>query len=169
MKQLSIFMGTCIIFYTTACSNSSNIATRLTTNQNSSHISIIDGGNPEVYNKKINLCFSLKRSAKEECLEQIYKGIDIVVIQDENRPIVLAGRGEPKDKKIKLTKEDRRVVIYLDTTNVKKPIRVNIKEFKKSETHTKLILDISKEDIKDSIILKDRDGKLLLKYEIIKL
>jgi len=145
------------------------MVTRLVSNQNQSKISIIDGGNPEVNNKKMNLCFSLKNMAKAECLEQIYHSIDIMVIQDENRPIILAGRGVLIEKDIELTKEDKRVLIYLDTSNVKKPIILNITEFKKSQNGTKVILNIEKEDIKETLTLRDRDGKLLLKYKIIKL
>jgi len=141
------------------------MATRLVSNQNQSKISIIDGGNPEVNNQKMNLCFSLKNGAKAQCLEQIYKGIDILVLPNGNRPIVLAGRGELKEETITFTKEERRVVIYLNTKNVKKPIKLNITKFKKSISRDRVILDIAKEDIKDTLTLKDREGKLLLKYK----
>jgi len=142
------------------------MATRLVSNQNQSKISIIDGGNPEVNNQKMNLCFSLKNGAKAQCLNQIYKDVDILVLPNGNRPIVLAGRGELKEKTITFTKEERRVVIYLNTKNVKKPIKLNITQFKKSISRDRVILDIAKEDIKDTLTLKDREGKLLLKYKI---
>ena len=169
MKQLSIFIGTFTIFYTTACSNTASITTPLVQNQHHAKISINDGGNPEVYNRKMNLCFSLKKRAKSQCLEQIYKDIDIVVLQENDKPIILAGRGTLKEKSIRLRKEDRRILIYIDTKNIKQPIELNVTPFKKAQNGDRVIFDIAKESIKeDTLTLKDREGKLLLKYKIIR-
>jgi hypothetical protein len=144
------------------------MVTKLTNNPHISRIENGNGGNPEVYNKKITLCFSLKNRAKAKCLEQIYKDIDIVVIQEKNnKPLLLAGRGTFIKKKIQLLKTDKRVLFYLNTQNVKKPIQANIERLKKSNDGEILILDIAKKDIKDTLILKDRDGKTLLQYRVI--
>ena len=162
-------MGTFTIFYSTACSNTANMTTQLVEHQHHARIPTSDGGNPEVYNNKMNLCFSMKKMAKAQCLEQIYKNIDILVLQEKNdKPIVLAGRGAGKDKVANLKEEDKRVIIYIDSKNVKQPIKLNITPFKKSQNGDRVIFDIAKEDIKDTLTLRDREGKLLLRYKIIK-
>jgi len=62
LKQLSIFMGIFIIFYTTACSNT---ATPIKT----TFAKFNGGGNPEV---NLNLCIRLENKAKTQCLDNIF-------------------------------------------------------------------------------------------------
>jgi len=168
LKQLSIFIGTVIIFSTTACNYTTEITNKFVQNQEVSKILIIDGGNPEVYNKKMNICFSLRNKTKAQCLNKIYKAIDILVLQNNDKPIILAGRSIVKEKNIILKKEEKRILIYINTKNVKQPIKLNIKSLRKVKNGDTTILDIEIKNIEDTLTIRDREGKLLLKYNIIK-
>ena len=127
-----------------------------------------DGGNPEVYNKKMNLCFSLTKSTKAQCLNTIYKNINILIIPMGNQPILLAGRGQGVERRTIEIKDDSRLIIYINTSNVKTPLKCNSKAIKTVLSESRVVFDIDVQSIVEYLQITDREGKLLLDYKIIK-
>lgn len=162
MKQLSIFMGILIIFITTGCykKNTPTQTTLALKGQN--------GGNPEVH--KIHQCLKLKNQAKAECFNKLFPTKTYLVIHpNSGKALKLAGRGESVEKRqISFNKNDEVFVMYIDTSNVKMPLTSNIETTKRSQEKGSLVLSIPVKDIKNKITLKDKEGKLLLDYTIIK-
>jgi len=130
------------------------------------------GGNSEVDNKNnniINRCFKLKGNAKNICFDNFYPGdLNITIFPNSNNHIRLAGRKSSIESGIFELKKQNRFIISVDTSNVKLPILCNIRTAKITEDNHTHVIDIAVNDISNKVILYDRDGKLLLKYTIIK-
>jgi len=128
------------------------------------------GGNPEVKNNNniINKCFQLKGKAKPICLDRFYPGdLNITIFPQLNSQIKLAGRRSSIEKGTFQLKQQDRFILSVDTSNIRLPIYCNItaKITKYGSNH---VIDIAVKDIRNQITLRDKDGKLLLEYNIIK-
>ncbi len=161
MKQQSIFMGIFIIFYTTACSNT---VTPMRTSFVQTHGG--GGGNPEV---NLNICLSLKNKAKSQCLDTIFpNSTNILILPSNGKHIKLAGRGSSIEKSVVTLKNDDILLLNIETSTVKLPLTCNIKTAKLLQEQNSLVVSIPVKDIDKKITLKNREGKLLLDYSIIK-
>jgi len=154
-------MGTFILVTTTAC-NSSHQSMR-TSFVSTSTSSSVDGGNPEV----LNHCFGLKKVAKNLCFDYLLPNKNLLIHPTSGEAIMLAGRGERIEKRaLKLANEDERVLLYLDVTNVQTPLTSNVKESQFSYKENSVVVNINAKEIKESIILKDKEGNVVLNYRI---
>ena len=159
LKQLSIFMGIFIIFYTTACSNSASPIKTTFSKSNG-------GGNPEV---KLNLCIRLENKAKTKCLDNIFPNSpNILILPTDGKRIKLAGRGDSIEKRVVELKDDDILLLNIETSNIKLPLTANIKTAKLLQEKNSLVVSIPVKDINKKVTLKDKKGKLLLDYNIIK-
>ena len=162
MKRLTLlFIGTLFItFYTVACS--SNHATTIKT----ALVSPGTGGNPEV---KIIYCLGLRNKAKEACLDTLYPdNINILIHPSNGKQLKLAGRGNSVERASIQFENDDVYLIYLDTLNIKLPLTSNIKFTKFRQKGNSLVVEMAVKDIGSSITLKDKEGKTVLDYIIIK-
>jgi len=125
------------------------------------------GGNPEV---QLNQCLNKKGKKRNICIDHFYpENIEIGIYPKNGLRIKLAGRASSiKREELTLTTQNR-VILSIDTANVKLPITVNINPIKKLQHKNNLALIIETKDIKNSIIIKDKKGKVLLDYKIIRL
>lgn len=97
MKRQSIFIGTIIAFYSTACSTPS-----IPTKTASTHPKLVQkeeqGGNPEVYN--IHQCLKLKNRAEVACFNKLFPHKTYLVLHPSSgEPLILAGRGDSVEKR----------------------------------------------------------------------
>ena len=162
MKRLALlFIGTLFItFYTVACS--SNHATTIKT----ALVNPGTGGNPEV---KIIYCLGLKNKAKEACLDKLYPdNINILIHPSNGQRLKLAGRGNSVERASIHFEDDDVYLIYLDTLNIKLPLTSNVESTKFRQKGNSLVVEIDVKNIKSTIILKDKEGKTVLNYTIIK-
>ena len=162
MKRLTLlFIGTMLItFYTVACS--SNQATAIKTTL----VSPGTGGNPEV---KIIYCLGLKNKAKETCLDTLYPdNINILIHPSNGKRLKLAGRGNSVEKATVRFKNDDVYLIYIDTLNIKLPLTSNVESTQFRQKGNSLVVEMAVKDIKSTIILKDKEGKTVLDYSIIR-
>ena len=157
MKQLPIFIGIFILFYTTACSKPKSTI-KLSFSKS------IGGGNPEV----LNHCFGLKKVAKRLCFDHFFpNNSNILIHSNQGEAIMLAGRGEHVEKReLQLHKNDDKVLLYLDISNVKTPLSSNIKTTIFTYDKNSVVVNINTDEIKEKIVLKDKDGNVVLKYHI---
>jgi hypothetical protein len=80
--------------------------------------------------------------------------------------IKLAGRKSSIEKKeLNLQKVDR-LMLYIDISNVRLPIKCNIKEATLTKENMNLVLDVEVSNLKKSLILTDKEDKTLLDYTI---
>ena len=162
MKRLTLlFIGTLIItFYTVACS--SNQATTIKTTL----VSPGTGGNPEV---KIIYCLGLKNKAKEVCLDSLYPdNINILIHPSNGKRLKLAGRGNSVEKATVRFKNDDVYLIYIDTLNIKLPLTSNVESTQFRQKGNSLVVEMNVKNIKSTITLKDKEGKIVLNYTVIK-
>jgi len=152
-------MGTFIIVTTTACNSShQSMRTSFASITNSSG----NGGNPEV----LNHCFGLKKIAKNLCFDYYFPNKNLLIHPTNGEAILLAGRGNCVERReLKLANDDR-VLLYLDISNVKTPLSSNIKNSNFSYEKNTVVVDIETKEIKENIILKDKDGNIILEYSI---
>jgi hypothetical protein len=162
LKRLTLlFIGTLLItFYTVACS--SNQATTIKTTL----VSPGTGGNPEV---KIIYCLGLKNKAKEVCLDSLYPdNINILIHPSNGKRLKLAGRGNSVEKATVRFKNDDVYLIYIDTLNIKLPLTSNVESTQFRQKGNSLVVEMNVKNIKSTITLKDKEGKTVLDYTIIK-
>ena len=162
MKRLTLlFIGTLLItFYTVACS--SNQATTIKTTL----VSPGTGGNPEV---KIIYCLGLENKAKEVCLDSLYPdNINILIHPSNGKRLKLAGRGNSVEKATVRFKNDDVYLIYIDTLNIKLPLTSNVESTQFRQKGNSLVVEMNVKNIKSTITLKDKEGKTVLDYTIIK-
>jgi len=162
LKRLTLlFIGTLIItFYTVACS--SNQATTIKTTL----VSPGTGGNPEV---KIIYCLGLKNKAKEVCLDSLYPdNINILIHPSNGKRLKLAGRGNSVEKATVRFKNDDVYLIYIDTLNIKLPLTSNVESTQFRQKGNSLVVEMNVKNIKSTITLKDKEGKIVLNYTVIK-
>ena len=177
MRKLSISMGTCLLFFTTSCTITTNNTDSFT--QNFSNKETLNkktflvetgrgkGGNSEV--KTINQCFKFKSQARNECLNIFYPdNINITIYPQSGEIIKLAGRKSSIEKReFNLGGEDR-FILHLDISTVELPVNCNVKTAKLSQDKNILIVDMDVKDIKNRVTLYDKNNKLLLEYIITK-
>jgi len=145
-----------LLFFVTSCAN--NVSKRIVVANGGG-----EGGNPEV--KTINQCFQLQDRAKIQCLNLFYpEDINIKF----SKHFTLAGRGNAIEKGTFNLKGQRRLLLDIDTSNIKLPIQCNVRNSKLSQSYNSLIVDILVEDIEKSIILYDKKHKTILEYQVIK-
>ena len=119
-------------------------------------------------------CFKSTESA-EKCIKNIYPNIDLDAVLVANTFIekaintITGSRGGSNTFKqdINLTQQ-KHLIIYADISKVKKPITVNISNAILTQNQTRLSIKMDIEDIKDKIILRNRENKILVEYKIIK-
>lgn len=118
-------------------------------------------------------CFKNKNSA-EKCLEKIYPKISLDKITiyrylDKALKVLTGGRGNSYtvDENITLSDQER-FIIYADISEAKKPISTNILQAKVTQTQTHLIVDIATKDINNSVIIRNKDNEILIKYNVTK-
>jgi len=121
------------------------------------------GGNPEVY--IAHNC--LKNKSAQTCLEKLFNDERKVYIQSYET-IKLAGRGSSVEEATITFEDDDLFMLYLDTSNVEKPLSTNIKKRKLSTDNNSLLFIFPVTEIADEIIIKDKRGEVVLKYKILK-
>jgi len=121
------------------------------------------GGNPEV----LNHCFTLKKSEKNLCFDKFFPGeINLLIHPSYGVPVMLAGRGESIEKRELELNNDDFVLLYLDISNVKIPLSSNVKSTRYSYEKNTVVINIDVKKIKEKIILKDKNGNIVLKYTV---
>lgn len=153
-------MGFLIILGTTSCTTTPKPIKALSFALNNSDDK---GGNPEV----LNSCFTLNEAAKNLCLNKFFPNeINLLIHPSHDVPIMLAGRGDSIEKRELTLENDELLLLYLDTTNVETPLSSNIKSSQYSYDQNTVVINIDVKDIKEKIILKDKNGKVILEYTI---
>jgi len=161
MKQIYFLPITLIIFFITACKTSTTVPYKVSINK----VKGI-GGNPEVY---LNQCLNKKGRERDICIDYFYpEDIEIGIYPKDGLHIKLAGRSSSVKRKELIIDTQDRIILSIDTTNIKLPITSNINPIKKLQHKNHLAIIIEVKDIESSITLKDKKGKLLLDYKIIK-
>jgi len=153
-------MGTFILVATTACTvPSQSMKTSFVTMKKN----IDYGGNPEV----LNHCFGLKKVAKNLCFDYfIPNNSNLLIHPTQGSAIMLAGRGNHIEKRVLKLNNDDKILLYLDISNVKVPLSSNIKNSQFSYDKNTVVVNIETKEIKENILLKDKEGNILLKYRI---
>ena len=163
MKHI-YFLPTTLLFFLTAC-QPTTILQKVSMNDEVSRSGT--GGNPEV---QLNQCLNKKGKERDVCIDHFYpEDIEIGIYPKDGLRIKLAtiGRGSSTKEELILTTQDR-IILSVDTKNVKLPIKVNISPIRKLQHKNNLALVIETKDIKNNIIIKDKEGKVLLDYKIIR-
>ena len=162
MKRI-YFLPTALLVFFTAC-QTTPVLERVSIND---EVSISGaGGNPEV---QLNQCLNQRGRARNICIDHFYpEDIKIGIYPKDGTRIKLAGRASAIEKRAFTINNQDRIILSIDTANVKLPLTVNIKPVKKLQYKNNLALIIETKDIKNSITLKDKEGKLLLDYKIIR-
>ncbi len=125
----------------------------------------IGGGNPEV---QLNKCLDEKGKDRSICIDLFYpEDIEIGIYPPNGLRIKLAGRASAIEKKVLSLDTQERIILSIDTSNIKLPITLNVKA-KQLHYKNSLAIIIEVKDIEENITLKDKEGKLLLDYTIIK-
>ena len=151
-------MGIFIIFYTTACSTATPPPKMAFSNTNDGK-----GGNPEV----LNHCFGLKKVAKKLCFDGFFPdNSNLLIHPNHGEPIMLAGRGSQVEQRELQLHNDDRVLLYLDVSNVKVPLSSNVKDSSFTYDQSTVVVNINTQEIKENIILKDKEGNVVLVYHI---
>jgi len=168
MKGNSISIGVVLLCLVTGCSAKSEAVKHKVVNIQDKIVASSDddkGGNPEV--KSINECFTKKDKARENCFNLFYPGdIKIYTYPSYGTKIKLAGRKSSIErKKFRLIGQER-FIIYIDVSQIKIPIKCNIKSAKQSKYKNTITIDIPVKDIKNRVILKDNMGKILIDYQV---
>jgi len=164
MKRI-YFLPTTLLFFFTAC-QTTPVLERVSIND---EVNINGtGGNPEV---QLNQCLNKKGKERNLCIDHFYpEDIEIGIYPKDGLRIKLAtiGRGSStKKEELTLTTQDR-IILSVDTTNIKLPLTINIKPIRRLQHKNNLALIIETKNIKNNIIIKDKEGKLLLDYKIIR-
>ena len=157
MKRLSIFMGIFILFYTTACSSTKSTS-KLSLSKPTG-----GGGNPEV----LNHCFGLKKTAKKLCFDHFFpNNTNLLIHPTQGEAIMLAGRGNHVEKRELQLNNDDRVLLYLNISNIKVPLSSNIETTTFTYDKNSVVVNIDVNEIKEKIILKDKEGNVVLEYHV---
>lgn len=124
-----------------------------------------DGGNPEV--KLMHDCLKLKNRLYAQCLNKLFPNEpNVLVSAKQGKPILLAGRGTKIERdQINLENHDL-YLLYVDISNIKLPVTSNILNTKISRDTNSMLFLIPVKEIKKEIILKDKDGDIVLQYKI---
>jgi hypothetical protein len=151
-------MGIFILFYTTACSSIKS-TTKLSLAKPTGN-----GGNPEV----LNHCFGLKKTAKKLCFNHFFpNNTNLLIHPTQGEAIMLAGRGTHIEKReLQLNKDDDKVLLYLDISNIKVPLSSNIETTTFTYNKNNVVVNIDTNEIKEKIILKDKEGNVVLEYRV---
>ena len=161
MRKINKLFITPLLFGLTACVSPSPKDTPILASGGAGQ-----GGNPEV---NLNQCFGLKNQARQRCFDIFYPGdINLSIYPSGGKVIRLAGRRsliETGD--FNLTGKDR-FIFYLDISKVKLPIDCNVKSAKLSRYGESLVVDVETKNIENNITLTDREGKVILNYNIVK-
>ena len=129
-----------------------------------------DKGNGEV--TLTESCFSSTEDL-DRCLKKLYPKVDLKkialksIIDKILKVVKNRGEGTIVYEDINLTNQDR-FIIYANISEAKKPVSINIPTAKVTQTKTKLIVDIDTKDIKDKVIVTNKDNKVLIEYTIVK-
>jgi len=125
-----------------------------------------EGGNPEV--KLIHDCLKLNNRLYAQCINKIFPNeSNVLVSARQGKPILLAGRGETIEKdQVNLENTDV-YLLYVDISNIKLPITSNIINTKTSLDNNTMLFYMSVKEINKKIILKNKNEKIILEYEII--
>ena len=122
------------------------------------------GGNPEV---NLNRCFGLKAKERQSCFDIFYPNdINLSIYPSSGEVIRLAGRKSSVEKGEFNLKDKERFIFSVNISNVKLPIRCNIKSAKLLQDKESLVVDVATKEIKNNITLTDREGKVILNYSI---
>lgn len=166
MKKTNKFIIVPLVFSVTACvSTSTKESSRLPK-------SVLadggggrgQGGNPEV---NLNRCFGLKSKERQSCFDIFYPNdINLSIYPSSGEVIRLAGRKSSVEKGEFNLKDKERFIFSVNTSNVKLPIRCNIKSAKLLQAKESLVVDVATREIKNNITLTDREGKVILNYSI---
>jgi hypothetical protein len=161
LKKLPIFIGIFTVFLTTSCTttNSSTRTTFAVIEKNGAG----EGGNPEV----LNHCFGLKKVAKTLCFDGFFPDkSNLLIHPNHGDPIMLAGRGSHIEQRTLKLNNDDIVLLYLDISNVKIPLNSNIKATSFTYDKNSVVVNIDAKKIKEEIILKDKEGNVVLLYHV---
>jgi len=125
------------------------------------------GGNPEVL--LIHKCLQNNNKKTLICLNELIEKEQTFYVSRESdwKPIKLAGRANKVEKRTIEIKENKELILYLDTSAVKLPLTSNI-EIQKSEIKNTLVIKIDVEKIEDKVTLTNSEGNIILDYTIIK-
>jgi len=153
-------MGIFIISYTTACSTTTPPPRMAFSNTNNGDGK---GGNPEV----LNHCFGLKKVAKGLCFDSFFPdNSNLLIHPNHGEPVMLAGRGNRVEKRVLKLNNDDRVLLYLDISTVKVPLSSNVKDSSFTYDQSTVVVNINAKEIKEKIILKDKEGNVVLEYRV---
>jgi hypothetical protein len=77
---------------------------------------------------------------------------------------MLAGRGSRVEKRVLKLNNDDRVLLYLDISTVKVPLSSNVKDSLFTYDNNTVVVNINAKEIKENIVLKDKEGNVVLEY-----
>jgi len=177
MKHL-YFLATILIFFITGCQTLiphtlTNIPKNpLMKTLHLTNLSIVPkvgggtGGNPEV---ELNKCLNKTEKERNLCINIFYpEEINIGIFPSNGTRIKLAGRSSLIERKELIVKNQEKIILSIDTSKISLPIKVNIKSAKKLQYKNNLAIIINTKDINNTLIIEDKEGKVLLEYLIIK-
>ena len=160
MKKINKFVITPLLFSLTACVSTSTNETRVLANGGG------QGGNPEV---NLNQCFGLKAQARQTCFNIFYPGdINLSIYPNSGEVIRLAGRKSFVEKGEFNLRDKERFIFSVDTSKVKLPVSCNVESAKLLQDRDSLVVDVASREIKKNITLTNREGKVILDYNILK-
>ncbi|CAA6813292.1 MAG: Unknown protein [uncultured Sulfurovum sp.] len=119
------------------------------------------GGNPEVY--IAHQC--LKGKSAESCLQNLFLNKKEAYIESYE-VIKLAARGNGIEKATITFEGDDLFLLYLDTSNIETPLSVNINLAEMSSDHNSVLFMLPVEEINEEIIVKDKQGNIVLQYQV---
>jgi glutamate synthase domain-containing protein 1 len=128
-----------------------------------------DKGNGEV--TLAESCFSTTENL-DKCIKKLYPKVNVdniafKPIMDKILKVVKnRGDGLVIFEDINLTNQER-FVIHANISEAKKPVSINIPTAKTTQTKTSLIIDIDTKDIKDKVIVTNKDNEVLIEYTVI--
>ena len=161
MRKINKLFITPLLFGLTACVSTSPKDTPILASGGGGQ-----GGNPEV---NLNQCFGLKNQARQRCFDIFYPGdINLSIYPNSGEVVRLAGRKSSVEEGEFNLKGKERFVFYVDTSKAKLPISCNVKSAKLLQNKESLVVDVETKNIENNITLTDREGKVILNYNIVK-
>ena len=122
-------------------------------------------GNGEVIHTNCQNISNLKQIAN--CVDKIYPKIEVALKVVSKAVNIIDNRGEGFEVKddINLKNMDR-VVMHINIENAKKPITSNIKNVKIYQNDKVATIDILVSEIKENIIIYNKEKKILVNYKV---
>ena len=165
MKRSPLFISILLLLIANSCTNHTiqpNMIQPLSLSLSEAKTREI-GGNPEVYNA--HQC--LKSRSTERCLKNLFKD-ERKTYLESNESIKLASRGSSVERATITFKGDDLFLLYLDTSNVERPLTTNVPFTQTSRDGDSVLFLFPVKEIGEEIIVRDRNESVVLHYRVIK-